>query len=205
MTRDSHAALASRRDVVADLDPSPSADARVLVLDVAPRSESIASLTAVEVAERLRVRRALVDVFAVRDAPLDAYLHDTPDDVLDELLSAVSRARALVLVTPIVHGALGGLAKLFLDRLPQRALREPRVVVVGVATSVVELHALDFTTAPILFALGARALTPPVTFLDRSLRRWSDGRVSFDEATTLRLELALAELVRAEPSDRRRR
>ena len=68
----------------------------------------------------------------------------------------------VVVVTPIYHGAVAGVVKLFLDSLPQGGLAGKRVLPLGSAGTYRHCLALSYTLVPVLQELGVYDVLKPL-------------------------------------------
>ena len=123
------------------------------------RSRSAALLDAV--AQRLSVRGALVDRIHIRDlSPQALLLADFGHPTVVGAADQVARASVLVVATPVYKAAYSGVLKVFLDLLPQTALKGKTVLPLATGGSPHHMLALDYALRPVLQSLGAKALTP---------------------------------------------
>ena len=115
------------------------------------------------------VRGALVDRIHIRDLSPQALLladfgHPT---VVACGIDQVADASVLVVATPVYKAAYSGVLKVFLDLLPQTALKGKVVLPLATGGSPHHMLALDYALRPVLQSLGAkqhpaRAFTPPM-------------------------------------------
>jgi len=142
----------------------------VLLLAGSPTHPSRSTALLDAVGERLLRRHlppetgaAQVDRLAIRDLPAAALLKaDTGDAVIAQALDRVARAEVLVVATPVYKAAYSGLLKVFLDLLPQTALRGKTVLPLATGGSPHHMLALDYALRPVLNSLGARHILPGV-------------------------------------------
>ena len=86
------------------------------------RSRSAALLDAVS--QRLGRRGTLVERLLIRDlSPQALLLADAAHRSVSAAVDQVARARAIVVATPVYKAAYSGVLKVFLDLLPQSALK----------------------------------------------------------------------------------
>jgi FMN reductase len=134
-------------------------------------------------------------VLNLRALPAEALLlADARDGDLRDALAQVAQAGAIVIATPIYKAAYSGLLKVFLDMLPQDALRGKIVLPMATGGSAAHLLALDYALQPVLTALGARDVLDAVFAADAQVR-WGDGAAcEFDVDIRRRVEHAAREL-----------
>ncbi|MCF2528764.1 NADPH-dependent FMN reductase [Yinghuangia soli] len=130
--------------------------ASVLTLWGSPSGTSRTGIVAGHVSDRLEAAGHRVDRLAVRDLPAQALLHaDFGDPALREAIAAVEKADALVVASPVYKAAYSGVLKVFLDVLPQFALRGKAVLPVLTGGTPAHVLALDYALRPVLTSLGA--------------------------------------------------
>lgn len=160
------------------------------------RSRSGALLAQLEA----RLALALDDEAAVRrvslrELPAAALLGgDAAHAALAEAVAAVARARVLLVATPIYKAAYSGLLKVFLDLLPQDALRGKTVLPLATGGSAAHLLALDYALKPVLAALGARDIRDAIYATDAQLPPDASGYAPVHELQQ-RLDRALGDLL----------
>lgn len=130
----------------------------------------------------------------LRELPATALLlADGGHPAVQAALALVAEARAVVIATPIYKAAYSGLLKVFLDLLPQDALRGKTVLPMATGGSAAHLLALDYALKPVLSALGARDILDAVFAADAQIGRRDSGAYGFD----LEIEHRLHDAVRA--------
>ncbi|HEX6703706.1 MAG TPA: NADPH-dependent FMN reductase [Albitalea sp.] len=155
-----------------------------------PRSRSAWLLQLAQA--RLEASEHTHHTIVVRDLPAHALV--TADARDASLRSAIARtvdAQLLVIATPIYKAAYSGLLKIFLDLLPQDALRDKAVLPIATGGSLGHLLAVDYALKPVLSALGARHILDGVFATDAQLPAHASGGYAPDEALVERLERAL--------------
>lgn len=135
---------------------------------------------------------------AVRDLDAGALLRaDAQSAGVREALERVAAADLVVVATPIYKAAYSGLLKLFLDLLPQDALRGKTVLPLATGGSLAHLLALDYALKPVLCALGARDILDGVFATDQQLAPHASGGYVPDAELLDRLDRALEPLAGA--------
>ncbi len=120
---------------------------------------------------RLAGRAARSDTLVVRDLPAAVLVTaDVGDPHLGAAIELVARADVVIVSTPIYKAAYSGLLKLFLDVLPQEALRGKTVLPLATGGSPAHVLALDYAIKPVLGVLGARDILDGVYAVDATLR-----------------------------------
>ena len=111
------------------------------------RSRSAALLDAVS--QRLHARGALVDRIHIRDlSPQALLLADFGHPTVVAATDQVAKARVLVVATPVYKAAYSGVLKVFLDLLPQTALKGKTVLPLATGGSPHHMLALDYALRP---------------------------------------------------------
>ena len=132
----------------------------------------------------------------VRELPAQALLlaeAQQPD--IARALSHAAWADVLIVGTPIYKAAYSGLLKVFLDLLPQDALRGKTVLPLATGGSMAHLLAVDYALKPVLSALGARNILDGVYATDSQLRALPAGGHEPDGVLLERLDRALQPLL----------
>jgi FMN reductase len=130
---------------------------------------------------------------------LDAAALLAADATAEDVRAAVDKVVAADLVivsTPIYKAAYSGLLKVFLDLLPQEALRGKTVLPLATGGSLAHLLALEYALKPVLSALGARDILDGVFAADAQLAPHASGGYVPHPELLERLDRALQPLVR---------
>ena len=166
------------------------------------RSRSAALLDAV--AQRLQVRGALVDRIHIRDlSPQALLLADFGHPSLVHAIDQVADASVLVVATPVYKAAYSGVLKVFLDLLPQTALKGKTVLPLATGGSPHHMLALDYALRPVLQSLGAKHILPGIYATDSQVTLSPEGSYSVHRDVAVRLDdavnLIIAETLRPAP------
>jgi FMN reductase len=172
----------------------------VLLLAGSPtdRSRSSALLDAVH--ERLRARlserQLAVQRLRIRDlSPQALLLADWGNTSVVRAIEQVALAHALVIATPVYKAAYSGVLKVFLDLLPQTALKGKVVLPLATGGSPHHMLALDYALRPVLQSLGAKNILPGVYATDSQIPKDEFGGYTMDDETALRIDDAVKLLV----------
>ena len=158
------------------------------------RSRSAALLDAVSL--RLSVRGTAVHRLHIRDlSPQALLLADTNHRSIAHAVDQVAEADALVVATPVYKAAYSGVLKVFLDLLPQSALRGKAVLPLATGGSPHHMLALDYDLRPVLQSLGARHILPGVYATDAQVALTPEGAYAIGPEIAQRLDEALDLLV----------
>jgi SsuE family FMN reductase len=156
----------------------------VLSISASPQPASRTHALLTHVNQRLSTAGHNVRTLQVRELPAIALLGgDATHPELTAAIHAVRDADALVVVTPVYQSAYSGLLKLFLDLLPQFALRGKTVLPLAVGGSVAHVLAVDYALRPVLATLGAAHVTPGWFVPSGHIRVYRDGGVLLDPAS----------------------
>ncbi|MBO9676598.1 MAG: NADPH-dependent FMN reductase [Acidovorax sp.] len=129
------------------------------------RSRSAALLDAVSL--RLVARGALVERLHIRDLnPQALLLADAAHRTIAHAVEQVADADVLVVSTPVYKAAYSGVLKVFLDLLPQTALKGKTVLPLATGGSPHHMLALDYALRPVLQSLGAKHILPGIYATD---------------------------------------
>lgn len=157
------------------------------------RSRSAALLALAE--QRLAAQTRLSTTLPLRDLPAAALLAaDVHDSAIRQAITLVAAADVVLVATPIYKAAYSGLLKVFLDLLPQEALRGKTVLPLATGGSATHLLALDYALKPVLSALGARDILDGVFATDAQLPFTAEGVATAAPELSERLDRALAPL-----------
>ncbi|MDB5871029.1 MAG: reductase [Ramlibacter sp.] len=158
------------------------------------RSRSAALLEAVSL--RLALRGATVERLHIRDlSPQSLLLGDTAHRTIAAAIAQVARARAIVVATPVYKAAYSGVLKVFLDLLPQTALKNKTVLPIATGGSPHHMLALDYALRPVLQSLSARHILPGVYATDSQVTLMPEGPYHVGAEISARLDEAVATLV----------
>lgn len=147
----------------------------VLLIAGSPSLRSRSAALLEEVRARLG-GRVEVEQLHIRDlAPQALLLADTDHRSVIGARGQVQRAQALVIATPVYKAAYSGVLKVFLDLLPQTALREKVVLPIATGGSPHHMLALDYALRPVLQSLSARHILPGVYATDSQVTLTPDG------------------------------
>ncbi|PKO78234.1 MAG: FMN reductase (NADPH) [Betaproteobacteria bacterium HGW-Betaproteobacteria-15] len=172
----------------------------VLLIAGSPSEHSRSSTLLNEVAARLHEkvdgRRLKVDWLRIRDlSPQALLLADWGHPSVIASIERVANARALVVATPVYKAAYSGVLKVFLDLLPQTALKGKVVLPIATGGSPHHMLALDYALRPVLQSLGAKHILPGVYASDGQLPKDADGAYRPIEEIHARLDDAVSSLL----------
>ncbi|MDP2017364.1 NADPH-dependent FMN reductase [Hydrogenophaga sp.] len=152
-------------------------------------SRSAALLDAVQ--ERLG-GHVLVDRLHIRDLfPQALLLADVNHKSISHALAQVASARALVVATPIYKAAYSGVLKVFLDLLPQTALKGKLVLPLATGGSPHHMLALDYALRPVLQSLAASHVLTGIYATDAQVPKDDDGEYQVGSEIATRLDDAV--------------
>jgi FMN reductase len=142
----------------------------IVSISGSPRTPSRAAWLLNAAEKRLAIHASSVRRITLRQLPAQALLlADTSHPDLAAMVALVARADLVLIATPIYKGAYSGLLKVFLDLLPQDALRGKVVLAMASGGSPGHVLALDYSLKPVLSALGARHILDGLYAVDRQL------------------------------------
>ena len=166
------------------------------------RSRSAALLDAVS--QRLHSRGALVDRIHIRNlSPQALLLADFGHPTVVAATDQVAKARVLVVATPVYKAAYSGVLKVFLDLLPQTALKGKTVLPLATGGSPHHMLALDYALRPVLQSLGAKHILPGIYATDSQVTLSPEGSYDVHSDVAVRLDdavnLIITETLRPTP------
>jgi FMN reductase len=157
-------------------------------------SRSAALLDAVE--QRLHFRGVQVERLQVRDlSPQALLLADFGHPSVVGAVAQVARARAIVVATPVYKAAYSGVLKVFLDLLPQTALKDKHVLPLATGGSPNHMLALDYALRPVLQSLGAAHILPGIYATDAQVVLLPQGGYQVDADIAGRLDVSVKMLI----------
>jgi len=158
------------------------------------RSRSAALLDAVR--QRLRGHAPEVERLQLRElSPQALVLGDGAHRSIAAAIDQVARARAIVVATPVYKAAYSGVLKVFLDLLPQAALKGKIVLPLATGGSPNHMLALDYALRPVLQSLAARQVLAGVYATDGQVTLTPEGASHLAPEIADRLDEAVAALL----------
>ncbi len=154
------------------------------------RSRSAALLDSVHA--RLDARGVYTERLLIRDlSPQALLLADVAHRSVALAADQVARARAIVISTPVYKAAYSGVLKVFLDLLPQTALKGKVVLPLATGGSPHHMLALDYALRPVLQSLAARHILPGVYVTDAQVSLLPEGAHQLTADVASRLDEAV--------------
>lgn len=170
----------------------------ILLLAGSPSERSRSATLLDAVSQRLRARGQQPQRLHLRDlSPQALLLGDASHRSISAAVDLVHQAHAVVIATPVYKAAYSGVLKVFLDLLPQTALRDKTVLPLATGGSPNHMLALDYALRPVLQSLGARHILPGVYATDSQVLPLPAGGHHLSAEITSRLDEAVA-LLQAE-------
>ena len=123
--------------------------------------------------------------------PAALLLADSAHPSVADAVAQVERARGVIVATPIYKAAYSGLLKLFIDLLPQTALRGKSVLPLATGGSPHHMLALDYALRPVLHAVGADDILPGVYGIDAQAHQLPEGGYALAPELAARLSAAV--------------
>ena len=168
----------------------------VLLIAGSPTERSRTAALLDAVGQRLEKRRVTVDRIRVRDlSPQALLLADFGHPHVLAASAQVANAEVLVVATPVYKAAYSGVLKVFLDLLPQTALKGKTVLPLATGGSPHHMLALDYALRPVLQSLGAKHILPGVYATDAQVTLTPEGAYHVAPDIEARLDEAVNLLV----------
>jgi FMN reductase len=164
----------------------------IVLISGSPSAASRSTAILKDIRLRLTSRGFKATLIAVRDLPSEDLLaarYDSP--ALQPSIDLVTKARALVVGTPVYKAAYSGVLKTFLDVLPQDGLRGKIVLPVATGGSPSHLLAIEYALKPVLSVLGAAELLQGIYAVDEQVKPSADGDPIIEEKLQTRLSEAV--------------
>lgn len=132
----------------------------------------------------------------MRDLPPQALLlADFGNPSVIRAAAQVADADIVVVATPVYKAAYSGVLKVFLDLLPQTALKDKVVLPLATGGSPHHMLALDYALRPVLQSLGAKHILPGIYATDAQVTLQPEGGVHISPDIADRLDEAVNTLV----------
>lgn len=168
----------------------------ILLLDGSPSDPSRSAALLDAVAQRLGGRGPLIERLRIRGLPAQPLLlADASNKAIRAAIDLVLDVSAVVIATPVYKAAYSGLLKVFLDLLPQTALRSKAVLPLATGGSPHHMLALDYALRPVLQSLSARQVLPGIYATESQVTLMPEGGHHVGADVASRLDDAVANLV----------
>jgi FMN reductase len=155
----------------------------VTTISSSPSTTSRTDVVLAEVTRRVQGAGHVVAPIVLRDLPPGALLQaDTADPQIAAAVDTIAAADAVVVSTPVYKAAYGGLLKVFLDLLPQFALRHKVVLPLATGGSPAHVLVVDYALRPVLASLAPSAITPGWFVLASQVQVFAGGEVLLEES-----------------------
>lgn len=168
----------------------------VLLIAGSPTQHSRSAGLLQAVGDKLAGQDVALDRLVVRDLDAQALLHASfghPDIV--QSAAQVERAQVLVIATPVYKAAYSGALKIWLDLLPQTALKGKTVLPLATGGSPHHMLALDYALRPVLQSLGAKHILPGIYATDAQVTLSTEGQASLTPDLQQRVDDAVHTLI----------
>ncbi|MDM0073591.1 NADPH-dependent FMN reductase [Variovorax sp. J2P1-59] len=167
----------------------------VLLIAGSPSAPSRSAVLLDAVAARLAERKVPVDRLAIRELAAHALLlGEASNPSVQQAVEQVQRADVIVIATPVYKAAYSGVLKVFLDLLPQSALKGKTVLPLATGGSPHHMLALDYALRPVLQSLAARHILPGVYATDGQVTLQPEGAYQLQAELSQRLDDAVETL-----------
>ncbi|TCC20134.1 NADPH-dependent FMN reductase [Kribbella speibonae] len=176
------------------------------------------------VTKRLISHGHTVTPIVLRDLPAEPLLRGQADDpAISAAAALLEAADAVVVTTPVYKAAYSGLLKVFLDLLPQYALKGKTVLPLATGGTPAHVLVIDYALRPVLTSLGAGAIGQGWFVLSSHVQLYDGGGLLLDPVASVPLyqvteaflatvegeqpvestpvQLAAVEAIRARPED----
>lgn len=168
----------------------------VLLIAGSPSEQSRTAALLSAVGQRLKLRGAQTETLRVRDLPAQALLlADFGHPSVVRATAQVAQADVVVVATPVYKAAYSGVLKVFLDLLPQLALKGKTVLPLATGGSPHHMLALDYALRPVLQSLGAKHILSGIYATDAQVVVNPEGGYHVSEDIAERLDEAVSALV----------
>lgn len=167
----------------------------VLLIAGSPSAPSRSAVLLDAVAARLAARAVPVERLAIRELAAHALLlGEASHPSVQHAVEQLQRADVVVIATPVYKAAYSGVLKVFLDLLPQSALKGKTVLPLATGGSPHHMLALDYALRPVLQSLAARHILPGVYATDGQVTLQPEGAYQLQSDLAQRLDDAVETL-----------
>ena len=167
----------------------------VLLIAGSPSAPSRSAVLLDAVAARLAERGVPAERLAIRELAAHALLlGEASHPSVQQAVEQLRRADVIVIATPVYKAAYSGVLKVFLDLLPQSALKGKTVLPLATAGSPHHMLALDYALRPVLQSLAARQILPGVYATDGQVTLQPEGAYQLQADLSQRLDDAVETL-----------
>ena len=168
----------------------------VLLIAGSPSERSRTAALLEATGQRLQNRGVQVQRLRVRDLnPQALLLADFGHPSVLAAQELVAQASVLVVATPAYKAAYSGILKVFLDLLPQTALKGKTVLPLATGGSPHHMLALDYALRPVLQSLGAKHILPGIYATDAQVIVTPEGSYQVAEDIGARFDEAVDTLL----------
>ena len=168
----------------------------VLLIAGSPSDRSRTAALLEATGQRLESRGVQVKRLRVRDLnPQALLLADFGHPSVLGAQELVAQASVLVIATPVYKAAYSGILKVFLDLLPQTALKGKTVLPLATGGSPHHMLALDYALRPVLQSLSAKNILPGIYATDSQVIVTPEGGYQVADDIGARLDEAVGTLV----------
>ena len=176
----------------------------VLLIAGSPTERSRSAALLAYVGAQLKQLGVPVEGLSVRDVSPQALLFaDFAHPSVAKAIHQVAQAQVVVVATPVYKAAYSGVLKVFLDLLPQTALKGKTVLPLATGGSPHHMLALDYALRPVLQSLGAKHILPGIYATDSQVTLSPEGSYSVHSDVAVRLDdavnLIITETLRPAP------
>lgn len=162
--------------------------ATIATISSSPSETSRTDAVLSYVTKRLLSHGHRVTPIVLRDLPAASLLRGQADDPsIARAVDVLAAADAVVVTTPVYKAAYSGLLKVFLDLLPQYALRGKTVLPLATGGTPAHVLVIDYALRPVLTSLGAGAIGQGWFVLSSHIRLYDGGGLLLDPAASVPL------------------
>ncbi|MEV0795099.1 NADPH-dependent FMN reductase [Kribbella sp. NPDC050459] len=162
--------------------------ATIATISSSPSLSSRTDAVLEHVTKRLISHGHTVTPIVLRDLPAEPLLRGQADDPAIAVAAAILEAAdAVVVTTPVYKAAYSGLLKVFLDLLPQYALKGKTVLPLATGGTPAHVLVIDYALRPVLTSLGAGAIGQGWFVLSSHIQLYDGGGLLLDPTASVPL------------------
>ncbi|WP_025731595.1 NADPH-dependent FMN reductase [Heyndrickxia ginsengihumi] len=168
----------------------------VLIISGSPTKTSRSSAISSFLEKKIQQTGNQVRIITVRELPPEDLVYaNFNSPVIQQSISYIKRADAIITVSPVYKASYPGLLKSFFDLLPEKSFNNKTLLPIATGGTIAHLLTLEYSFRPLFSVLGAKNLINGVFIVDSDIA-YNQGDLTFlNESSKQRLEISLDEFL----------
>lgn len=168
---------------------------KIVVISGSPAQKSRTFAVATYLEQNISKKEHDVEVINIRDlSPEDLIYANFNSAVIQEAVSKVVEAEAVIVVSPVYKASYPGILKTFFDLIPEKGLSNKIILPVITAGTIAHLLSIEYAFKPLFSVLGAQEQLSGVYIIDSQLAYEENTLTSIDSEIEQRLQGVLQQL-----------